>query len=254
MPTVDPTQRFSDRVENYIRARPTYPPEVLATLRADCALTPGSVIAEVASGTGIFTRLLLENGNRVFAVEPNAEMRAAGERLLASYPNFTSVAGSAEATSLPNRSVSFVTAAQAAHWFDLSGARAEFTRILQPGGWVALLWNERLTDTSLFLRDYEQLLLTYALDYKEVRHEKTTAVIGEFFRPLPHRERVFSTHQDLDYSALEQRLLSSSYAPLAGHPNHAPMLGELRRIFDASEQSGRVTVAYQTRLYYAQFP
>lgn len=254
MPPSDPTQRFSNRVESYIRARPGYPPEVLAVLRKDCGLSPDSPIADVASGTGIFTRLLLENGNPVFAVEPNAEMRSAAERLLGGYPNFTSVGGSAEATTLPGRSVAFVTAAQAAHWFDLPRTRAEFARILRPGGWVALIWNERLTSTTPFLTDYEQLLLTFAIDYKEVRHEKTTAVISSFFAPLPHREAVFSTCQDLDYSSLEQRLLSSSYAPLEDHPKHAPMLRELRRIFDAANDRGMVRVDYQTRLYYAQFP
>jgi len=250
----DPTQRFSDRVENYVRSRPGYPPEVLATLREDCGLTPQAPIADVASGTGIFTRLLLENGNPVFAVEPNAEMRAAAERLLTSFPNLTSVDGSAEATGLADHSVFLVTAAQAAHWFNLPRTRAEFVRTLQPGGWVALLWNERVISTTQFLRDYEQLLLDFAIDYKEVRHEKTTAIIGSFFAPLPHREKIFSTFQDLDYAGLEQRLLSSSYAPLADHPNHAPMMRQLRCIFDAAQHDGRVRLEYQTLLYYAQFP
>jgi SAM-dependent methyltransferase len=249
-----PTERFSDRVESYIQARPGYPPEVLATLREECGLISSSPVADVASGTGIFTRLLLENGNPVFAVEPNAEMRSAAERLLAAYPNLKSLAGSAENTTLPDRSMAFITAAQAAHWFDLPRTRLEFARVLRPGGWVALLWNERVVDSTPFLREYEQLLLTYAIDYKEVRHEKTTAVIGNFFAPLPHRERVFDTYQSLDYAGLEQRLLSSSYAPLEDHPKHAPMLRELRRIFNSSQQDARVRMDYQTRLYYAQFP
>ena len=114
----DPTQRFSSRVDNYVRYRPGYPSAVIDLLRKECGLTPNSVIADVASGTGIFTRMLLENGNRVFGVEPNLEMRKAGEEYLAAYPNFTSVAGTAEATTLADHSVDFVTAAQAAHWFD----------------------------------------------------------------------------------------------------------------------------------------
>ena len=254
MRTLDPTQRFSDRVENYIKARPGYPQEVLATLAKDCGLKPDSRVADIASGTGIFTRLLLENGNPVLAVEPNADMRSAAERLLGGHPNFKSVAGSAEATTLPDQAVEFITAAQAAHWFDLARTREEFARILRPGGWVALIWNERLTSSTAFLRDYEQLLLTYAIDYKEVRHEKTTAVISTFFAPLPHRERIFTTHQDLDYSGLEQRLLSSSYAPLENHPNHRPMLHRLQEIFQSAQQNARVRIDYQTRLYYAQFP
>src|ERR1700751_2712080 len=131
MPATNSTQRFSDRVENYIRYRPSYPPQVLETLRAECGLTRDSTIADIASGTGIFSRLLLDNGNRVCGVEPNREMREAAERLLAGFPRFISVSGTAEATTLADRSVDFATAAQAAHWFDLPKARKEFARILK---------------------------------------------------------------------------------------------------------------------------
>jgi ubiquinone/menaquinone biosynthesis C-methylase UbiE len=148
MPSRNPTQRFSGRVENYVRYRPGYPPEVLQLLRQECGLTPDHVIADAGSGTGILTRILLEAGCSVFAIEPNAEMRHAGERLLAAYPRFSSVAGSAEATSLPDHSVDFITAAQAAHWFHRDHARREFLRILKPGGWVVLAWNERCTDST----------------------------------------------------------------------------------------------------------
>src|SRR5882672_3406944 len=125
MPASDATSRFSDRVENYIRYRPGYPPGVLQALKAECGLTPGHVLADIASGTGIWTRTLLENGNPVFGVEPNAEMREASERLLAEFPKFTSVAGAAEATTLADHSADFVSAAQAAHWFDRGRARHE---------------------------------------------------------------------------------------------------------------------------------
>src|SRR6266436_8714589 len=190
MAVTDPTQRFSSRVGNYVRYRPGYPSAVVDLLRKECGLSSNTVIADVASGTGIFTRMLLDNGNRVFGVEPNAEMRQAGEEFLVEYPHFTSVAGTAEATTLADHSVDFVTAAQAAHWFDRQKARREFIRILKLGGWLVLLWNERLTDSTKFLRDYEQLLLTYGTDYQDVRHERTTSVIQEFFDPAPFEERV----------------------------------------------------------------
>src|SRR5580658_977563 len=184
MPASNATSRFSDRVENYVLYRPGYPPEALQALRSECGLAPSHVVADIASGTGIWTRMLLENGNPVFAAEPNAEMREAGERLLAAFSKFTSVAGTAEATTLADQTVDFVTAAQAAHWFDRKRSRREFVRILKHGGWLVLLWNERLTDTTPFLRDYEQLLLTYGTDYNEVRHERTTDAVHEFFDPL----------------------------------------------------------------------
>ncbi len=252
MPASNATSRFSDRVENYVRFRPGYPVEALRVLREECELTPGDVVADIASGTGIWTRSLLENGNPVFAVEPNPEMRQAGERLLARFPNFTSVAGTAEATTLPGQSAAFVTAAQAAHWFDRQRARAEFVRILKPGGWLVLLWNERITDSTPFLRDYEQLLLTYATDYEDVRHERTTEAVNEFFDPAPFQERTFAIRQEFDYAGLEGRLLSSSYAPGPGHPKHAPMLRELCRIFDARAVGGQVAFDYKTRVYYGR--
>ena len=248
----NPTLRFSDRVENYIRYRPGYPPQVLETLRTECGLTPDSVIADVACGTGIFTRLLLENGNRVFGVEPNREMREAADRLLANHSNFTSVDGTAEATTLPDHACDFATAAQAAHWFDLPKARKEFARILKPRGWAVLIWNERSTEASPFLRAYEDLLLAYGTDYEQVRHEHTTKNIADFFAPIAFEQRTFDLRQDFDYSQLEGRLLSSSYAPAKGHPNYEPMLQELRDIFNQNQKNNRVAMEYITRLYYGQ--
>ncbi len=252
MPAANATSRFSDRVENYVRYRPGYPPEILPVLSAACGLTRDHVIADIASGTGIWTRTLLENGNLVYAVEPNIDMRQAGDRLLADFPRFTSVAGSAEATMLPDASVDFVTAAQAAHWFDRPRTRREFLRILKPQGWLVLLWNERLTDSTPFLRAYEQLLLDYGTDYADVRHERTTDAVNEFFDPAPYRERTFPMRQEFDYAGLEGRLLSSSYAPGPGHPKHAPMLQELKRIFDVHASSGRVAFDYTTRVYFGR--
>jgi SAM-dependent methyltransferase len=252
MPASNATSRFSDRVENYVRYRPGYPPEALQILKTECGLTPRQVAADIASGTGIWTRMLLENGNSVLGVEPNTEMRQAGERLLASFPKFTSVAGTAEATTLADASVDFVTAAQAAHWFDRERSRREFARILKPDGWLVLLWNERVTDSTPFLRDYEQLLLSYGTDYEDVRHERTTDAVNEFFDPAPFQQHVFAMRQEFDYAGIEGRLLSSSYAPGPEHPRYAPMLRELRRIFDAHAVAGRAVFDYKTRVYFGR--
>jgi ubiquinone/menaquinone biosynthesis C-methylase UbiE len=244
------TTRFSDRVENYVRYRPGYPPGVIDLLRAECGLRPEHVVADIASGTGIFTRLLLENGNFVFAVEPNAEMRESGSQQLKAFSGVKLVAGTAEATTLDSASVDFVTAAQAAHWFDPARAREEFARILKPGGWCILIWNERRTSSTPFLRAYEKLLLTYGTDYKEVRHERTTAAIHEFFAPSRYDERVFDLRQQFDYEGLAGRLLSSSYAPLEGHPNYGPMMQELKRTFLDHAETGKVEFEYDTRVFY----
>src|SRR5439155_22031674 len=166
---ITPTQRFSSRVGNYARCRPSYPREIIEILGAECGLTSEWVIADVASGTGIFTRLLLENGNRVYGVEPNEAMRKAGEEYLANYPAFTSIEGTAESTTLPDASIDLVTAAQAAHWFDREKALEEFQRTLKPGGYLALIWNDRRKDATGFDREYEQLLENFGTDYEDVK-------------------------------------------------------------------------------------
>lgn len=252
MPASNATTRFSSRVENYVRYRPGYPAEALQALKSECGLTGVQIVADIASGTGLWTRMFLENGNYVFGVEPNPDMRRAGERLLAEFSRFSSIAGTAEATTLQGQSVDFVTAAQAAHWFDREAARREFMRILRPGGWLALVWNERVTDSSPFLRDYENMLLSYGTDYEEVRHERTTSAVNQFFDPAPFQSRVFFLRQEFDYEGLEGRLLSSSYAPGPEHSRHGPMLRELRRIFDAHAVQGRVAFDYTTRLYFGR--
>jgi SAM-dependent methyltransferase len=252
MPASNATSRFSDRVENYVRYRPGYPRDAIEILKSTCGLSARHLIADVASGTGIWTRMLLENGNRVFGIEPNTEMREAGERLLAEFSQFTSIAGEAEATTLENESVDFITAAQAAHWFQRERARAEFVRILKPGGWLVLLWNERVTDSTAFLRQYEQLLLTYGTDYADVRHERTTDEVNEFFDPAPYQEHVFAMRQEFDYAGVRGRLLSSSYAPGPDHPRHRPMLEELQRIFDANAAHGKAAFDYKTRVYFGR--
>jgi len=252
MPAPNPTQRFSSRVSNYVRYRPGYPAAVIDLLKKECGLNRSTVVADVASGTGIFTRMLLENGTRVFGVEPNPEMRKAGEEFLAAYPDFISVNGTAEATTLPDHSVDLVTAAQAAHWFDLREARREFVRILKPTGWAVLLWNERRIDSTPFLRDYEKLLLRYGTDYQNVRHERTTGEIETFFAPSPFQTGTFDYQQQFDYTALEGRLLSSSYTPQSDDVAYRPMLQELRKIFESHQVDGHVAFEYDSQVFYGR--
>jgi SAM-dependent methyltransferase len=247
-----PTSRFSDRVANYVRYRPGYPAEVMDLLRGELGLRKEHIVADVASGTGIFTRLLLENGNQVFAVEPNREMREAGENFLREYRNLVSVAGKAEETTLPSAAVDFVTAAQAAHWFNRERARREFVRILKPGGVCVLIWNERRLDNTAFARDYEEMLLQFGTDYKEVRHERTTAEIGAFFKPAPYQERVYELRQQFDYEGALGRLLSSSYAPPPDHPHYQPMLEALRRIYQQHNHNDRIEFEYNTRVFFGK--
>jgi SAM-dependent methyltransferase len=249
MLTPDATVRFSKRVDTYVRYRPGYPPEVVACLR-EFGLRPEHTVADVGSGTGVFSELLLKNGNTVYAVEPNAEMRAAADRLFTGNPLFHSVAAPAEATTLPSASVNWVTAAQAFHWFDVGRCRIEFARILRPGGRIALLWNNRREDTP-FLADYEQFLRRHAIDYAAVKHQNVECDgrLERFFGPGGYARRSFANEQVFDFDGLRGRTLSSSYMPGDDHPGCAAILADLERIFRRHAVEGRVLFAYQTRMY-----
>ena len=251
---IDPTKRFSNRVENYRKYRPRYPQAVVDLLANECDLTSDSIIADAGSGTGILSELFLKNGNRVFGIEPNDAMRAAGEQLLAEYSAFTSIDGLAEATTMPGNSVDFVVAGQAFHWFNRDQARAEFARILKRNGWVALIWNERRLESTPFLRSYERLLLRYGTDYPVVRHENIYDDIAMLFTPGQYQLRIFENHQVFDFEGVKGRLLSASYVPAPGHKNFAAMLDELRAVFDAQQESGAVTFEYDTRVYFGRLP
>jgi ubiquinone/menaquinone biosynthesis C-methylase UbiE len=248
-----PTERFSSRVENYVKYRPGYPQGIIDLLRAECDFKPSSVVADIGSGTGILSEMFLKEGNTVYAVEPNREMREAGERGLHAYENFRSTEGSAESTTLLDESVDFITAGQAFHWFERESARREFVRILKPAGWTVLVWNERRTDTTPFLIAYEKMLLDYGTDYSTVNHTNIDeSIIEEFFRPASFRLKIFKNRQAFDFEGLKGRVLSSSYTPEEGHPNYRPMLEELERIFRENAEKGEVSFDYETKLYYGQ--
>ena len=242
--------RFSSRVENYAKYRPGYPPGILDVLRSDCGLTKESLIADIGSGTGLLSEVFLKNGNVVLGIEPNELMRAKANELLKGFANFRSVAATAEATTLPDGSVDFITAGQAFHWFEQAAAKREFTRILKRDGWVVLVWNARRLDATPFLRDYEELLIRYSPDYPVVRHENVDDRIAGFFAPQPMKLASLENVQRFDFEALKGRLCSSSYAPEPGNPNFELMLTDLQDIFNAYNEDGVVNFDYDTQVYY----
>jgi SAM-dependent methyltransferase len=246
----DPRERFTDRVADYARARPSYPPAVLDLIVRETGLRPGADVVDVGAGTGILTALLLDRGFRVVAVEPNRAMAAAAEGALGTRPGYRGVAGSAEETTLDEASADLVVAAQAFHWFDPARAGAELRRILRPPRWAAVLWNMRRTTGSAFLEGYEALLQRWGIDYREV-HARHAAPgpLETFFGTTPERRVIAGHRQELDRAALRARLLSSSYTPAEGHPDRSPMLAALDDVFDAHEDDGRVTLEYETEVY-----
>ena len=249
----DSVERFSNRVENYVKYRPTYPAAALGVFQRDIGLRQDSIVADIGSGTGISSKLFLENGNTVYGVEPNANMRAAASEYLKEFPRFYSIDGTSTATKLFDRSVDIVMAAQAFHWFEPEPTRAEFKRILKPGGWVALMWNERQLNTTPFLIEYEQLLLRYANDYTKVRHDNINETTLAAFFEGDFRTSTFPNEQVLDFDGIKGRVTSSSYMPAEGDEAYPAMVEELKALFDKHAESDRISVFYDTNVFYKQY-
>jgi ubiquinone/menaquinone biosynthesis C-methylase UbiE len=246
-------ERFSDRVDSYVKFRPSYPAEAINYLYDVVGLQADGKIADIGAGTGIFSKLLLERGSHVTAVEPNQEMREAAEKTLIGEKNFRAVSGSAEMTGLPDQSVDFIVCAQAFHWFDRSAAQTEFKRILKHGGKVVLIWNSRLLHGTSFREEYEQLLQTFGTDYNKVNHKNISPeILSSFFKSGKMQEKRFIYQQLFDFEGLSGRLRSSSYTPALGDPKHALMMNELQNLFERNNQDGKVFFEYETEVYWGE--
>ena len=243
------TTRFSNRVEDYVKYRPGYPKEIITYLQDAYGLDKSKVIADIGAGTGISTALFLNSGYKVFAVEPNLEMRNKAIELLSSFQNFKAIAGSAENTGLETASIDAVVAGQAFHWFDQVKAHIEFERILKTGGLTVLIWNERKS-VSAFEIAYDQFIVNHSIDYTEVDHRKIdTEVITAFYHPKHFELKVFTNEQIFDFEGLKGRLLSSSYIPAKDDPGYPAMIADLHVLFDHYQQNGVITINYDTKVY-----
>ncbi|WP_267224106.1 class I SAM-dependent methyltransferase [Dyella silvae] len=255
MTDLKPTERFSDRVAEYVRYRPDYPMAMLEWLQREHGVSSHWLVADIGAGTGISSKLFLDGGHRVIAVEPNEPMRMAAEQWLGDNERFRIVDGRATETGLDSGSVDLVAVAQAFHWFDQAAARREFQRILRPGGLAAIIWNSRRLVGTPFLEGYESLLKTYGTDYTSVAERygdepRMRAWFGAGYLGMGR----FDHGQLLDYDGLSGRLQSSSYAPRAGHPQHEPMMHALRELFDSCAVDGRISFDYDTVIYVGTLP
>jgi SAM-dependent methyltransferase len=249
----DTYSRFSRVVENYARYRPRYPSDVVDLLKAECGFSPTQTVADIGSGTGLLAELFLRNGNLVYGVEPNAEMRSAAEYFLRSHPSFTSIAATAEATTLANHSVDLIAVGQAFHWFKPAPTRQEFLRVLIPSGWVVLVWNLERNNGSPFAVAFEQFWQTY-IDLRNAFNSelKRPDYITLFFGASDIKEASFDNSQVCDFAALKGRVLSASNSPAPDDPRYSAMLDELRVIFGQYEEGGKVTLEYVNRIVYGQ--
>ncbi|WP_159885765.1 class I SAM-dependent methyltransferase [Paenibacillus puerhi] len=247
----DNKERFSNRVGNYVKYRPSYPAEAIDYLYSKVGMKPDSRIADVGAGTGIFSKLLLKRGSEVIAVEPNQAMREAADQELGAHSAYRSVAAAAEATGLPEQSVDFIVCAQSFHWFDRPAAQAEFHRILRPGGKAVLIWNSRLTTGTPFLEGYEELLRLYSTDYSQMTHKNISAEqLRLFFRDQDMHTAKFANSQLFHLDELIGRALSSSYVPAEGQPNHERLKQELGLLFERTKENDRVSFDYETEIFW----
>jgi len=241
---IDPKKRFSSRVENYIKYRPSYPLKIIDFLKEKRVLAEDTVIADIGSGTGILTKIFLDNGNSVYGIEPNKDMREAAEKILQGFTNFTSLEGSAESTGLEENCIDLIIVGQAFHWFDVEQAKREFNRILKANGNVALIWNNRGKAGTDFNSSYENFILKYGTDYKEIK--KNEGNVDLFFN---YQKETFYNFQELDFTSFKGRVLSSSYIPLADKPIFPKMILELENLFNKHQRNGIIRIEYDTEVY-----
>jgi ubiquinone/menaquinone biosynthesis C-methylase UbiE len=239
--------RFSDRAEHYKLYRPGYPDAIIDCLQKTIGLNKGFQIADIGSGTGIFSALFLKAGYGVNAIEPNPEMRMAAENKLGAYAGFKSINATAEQTTLRDDSIDLITAASAFHWFRPDEAKQEFGRILKPTGHIVLASNIQKTDTP-FSQAYKALKEKYA-DQSVHQNRLTRERIDEFFYPATVTAHSFAEKQQLDEAGLKGHLLSFSTIPLDDDPRYATMMEELTGMFDLYNKRGVVQIEYESRIY-----
>ncbi|MGP1382246.1 MAG: class I SAM-dependent methyltransferase [Thainema sp.] len=241
----NPTERFSNRAQDYAQHRPSYPATAIAHILADLGDPSSLTAADIGAGTGISARLLAEQGVTVWAIEPNAAMRQAAEP----HPHITWQDGQAETTGLPDAAVDLVTCCQAFHWFRPEPSLQEFHRILRPSGRLALMWNDR-DESDEFVGQYTQLLRDAAgnrylnhADHRELEVVQHSPLFKDY------QALTFPYHQFLTLEGLIGRAMSSSYVPQSGAAAEQLVtnLTQLHQRF--SDADGRVRFAYVTRLY-----
>ena len=247
---MDNTQKFSGKADVYQQARPTYAPEALNFISQNWQIGEGSMVADVGSGTGILSRQLISLRAKVYAVEPNADMRAKAEELLGKNSNFVSVNGTAEQTTLPDHKFHLVTAAAAFHWFDPQAFKQECERILLPGGAVLLLWNEANLSAEINL-GRERIYQKYCPNFKGFSggNDQENEVKRAFFDGKL-QERRFPNPLTYDRQGFINRALSSSYSLTEKDAEYGAYLAELGDLFDKFAVNGIIEVPQDSAVYY----
>jgi SAM-dependent methyltransferase len=251
--SADFTHRFDKRAAAYSKYRPSYPKEILSILESEIGLSHTAKIADIGSGTGLLSRLFLQNGNTVYAVEPDDEMRSYAELTLSTFPGFVSIVGRAESTGLEEASVDLITVGQALHWFDPGPTLREFARILKMSGHLCVLYNDR-NISDPFMRDYEDVVQSHARDRAEVldvwRAEPWKEDnLSAFFHERKYRRFNLQNEQFLDLEGLLGRMLSASYMPnFSDETRFNALKTDVSKLFETWQKEGRVRLLYDTQI------
>jgi ubiquinone/menaquinone biosynthesis C-methylase UbiE len=240
---------FTPVADDYARYRPGYPMELLDEIVGVCGVQPTWQIADIGSGTGNLARLFLQAGYPVIGVEPNREMREAAECQLACYPAFRSLDGTAEHIPLADHSIDLITVGQAIHWFDIAQARNEFLRILRPGGWVAVTWNDGAGQDTAFAQAYRAIKQTYAQLRTVVCDVPLSTGVDSLFGAEIPRHASFPHTQRFDLPGFLGRIRSSGVLPQPGVPGCDELTHLLTDLFSHHQQDGKIVFHYMAQLY-----
>ncbi|OOG16976.1 hypothetical protein BWD42_15985 [Sphingobacterium sp. CZ-UAM] len=241
-------ERFTDRVVDYEKFRPNYPKEIIQILSEKIGFNKRWLVADIGSGTGLSTQLFLENGNDVFAVEPNREMRESLVHHFKTYRNLIALNTTAEDTSIESGCVDLIFAGQSFHWFDRNACYKEFNRILTKSGHIVLVWNQR-DPTDAFQQEYEQFLRQHIPTYQSVSHKNISDEdLRDFFVDRPMTKVSLQNQQVFDLKSFLGRVRSSSYFPKDGDENKT-LYDDLRLLFEKYAISKRIVFKYITEIY-----
>jgi SAM-dependent methyltransferase len=243
------TMKFTGKAGLYAAARPSYSTALFDFLYEEAGMTEASIIADIGSGTGIFSQALLERGSTVYSVEPNADMRQTAEIKLNAYAHFHSVNGTAEHTALLVGTADFITVAQAFHWFDAVKFKSECQRILKPNGAVILIWNSRVA-TSELVQENASIFERYCPSFTGFSEgmEQDDAKIADFFN-YDYECRRYEHDLYLDKETFIARNLSASYSLKETDRDYASYIAELESLFHKYAVDGRLTMPNETVAY-----
>ncbi|MGD1821911.1 MAG: class I SAM-dependent methyltransferase [Pleomorphochaeta sp.] len=246
MSDIENKSRFTSRVENYVKYRPSYPQDAINYLFLN-GINKKSVVGDIGSGTGILSKLLIDRVEKLYCVEPNLAMRDYANKMLSNNNNFYSIDASAENTTLSDNQLDVITVAQAFHWFDLEKCKSEFNRILKPNSKTFLLFNNRLSNTS-FLEKYDDILINFSKDYKKVNHQNLGKDEFNFFFDKKWEKVSYNNFQIFNLEQFIGRVASSSYTPEKGDTNYEIFYSEIKRIFEEENVDGFVRFNYKTEI------